>query len=55
MLTIGRIERTAQLNRLELVGRSFLLRILATWLITVPLAGVLAAMCFFMIRGIMLP
>lgn len=44
-----------RIHRLELVRRSLLLRIVAAWLITVPIAGVLAAMFFFMMRGIMLP
>lgn len=39
----------------ELVKRSALLKIAAAWLITVPVSGVLAAVIFFTIRGIMLP
>ncbi len=45
----------SRIHRLELVRRSLLLRIVAAWLITVPLAGVMGAMFFFMMRGIMLP
>ncbi len=41
--------------RHELVKRSALLKIVAAWIITVPVSGVLAAMLFFMIRGMMLP
>jgi len=41
--------------RHELVKRSALLKIVAAWVITVPVSGLLAAMLFFMIRGIMLP
>jgi len=44
-----------KIHRLELVKRSLLLRIAGAWLVTVPIAGVLAAMIFFMIRGVMLP
>ncbi len=44
-----------RVHRIELVKRSLLLRIVAAWVITVPLAGLLAAMFFFMIRGMMLP
>ena len=44
-----------RVHRVELVKRVLLLRIAAAWVITVPLAGTLAAMFFFMIRGIMLP
>jgi len=39
----------------ELVKRSALMRIVAAWLITVPVSGLLAAMLFFTIRGMMLP
>lgn len=41
--------------RQELVKRSALIRIVAAWLITVPVSALLAAMIYFMIRGIMLP
>ena len=44
-----------RVHRIELVKRSLLLRIVAAWVITVPLAGTLAAMFFYMIRGMMLP
>ena len=39
----------------ELVKRSALLKIVAAWIITVPVSGLLAAMLFFMIPGMMLP
>lgn len=41
--------------RVELVKRSLLLRIAAAWIITVPAASLMAAMFFFMLRGMMLP
>ena len=41
--------------RHELVKRSHLLRIVAAWLITVPISGLMAAIIFFTIRGMMLP
>ena len=41
--------------RHELVKRSALLKIAAAWVITVPFSAALAAMLFFMIRGMMLP
>ena len=44
-----------RLHRVELVRRTLLLRIAAAWIITVPLAGLLAAMFFYMIRGMMIP
>ena len=39
----------------ELVKRSALLKIAAAWVITVPVSGLLGAMFFFTIRGVMLP
>ena len=44
-----------RVHRVELVKRNLLLRIAAAWVITVPLAAILAAMFFFMIRGMLLP
>ncbi len=44
-----------RIHRLELVKRSLLLRIAAAWVVTVPLAGIVAAMFYFMIRGMLLP
>ncbi len=41
--------------RHELVKRSALLKIAAAWVITVPVSGVMAALLYFMIRGMMLP
>jgi len=39
----------------ELVQRSHVYKIAAAWVITVPLSALLAAMLFFMIRGILIP
>jgi PiT family inorganic phosphate transporter len=39
----------------ELVKRSALLKIAAAWIITVPAAGIMSALLFFTIRGMMLP
>ncbi len=39
----------------ELVKRSAVMKIVAAWLITVPASGILAALIFYTIRGIMLP
>ena len=41
--------------RTELVKRSALMKIIAAWVITVPASGLMAAILFFTIRGIMLP
>jgi PiT family inorganic phosphate transporter len=50
-------ERKAlgRIYRQKLVKRSHLLRIAAAWVITVPVSGLLAAILFFTIRGMMLP
>ncbi len=44
-----------QVYRQELVKRSALLKIAAAWVITVPAAGILSALLFFTIRGMMIP
>ncbi|MCB1736679.1 MAG: inorganic phosphate transporter, partial [Gammaproteobacteria bacterium] len=41
--------------RHELVKRSALLKIAAAWVITVPVSGLMAAILYFTIRGMMLP
>lgn len=41
--------------RKELVKRSLAIRIIAAWIITVPASALMAAMLFFLIRGMMLP
>jgi PiT family inorganic phosphate transporter len=48
---LGKKERKAlgRVRRIELVKRDLLLRIAAAWVITVPLAAMLAAMFFFML------
>lgn len=43
-----------KIYRTELVKRAALLKIVAAWLITVPISGLLAALFFFTIRGMML-
>ena len=48
-------RRLRKVYKQELVKRSQLLRIAAAWVITVPASAVMAAMIFFMIRGMMLP
>jgi PiT family inorganic phosphate transporter len=48
-------KQLKKVYRKELVKRSMLLKIAAAWVITVPLAGLLAAMLYFMIRGMLLP
>jgi PiT family inorganic phosphate transporter len=56
-ITLNKAERKGlrRIHRLELVKRSLLLRIAAAWIVTVPVAAVIAAAVFYMIRGIMLP
>ncbi len=48
-------RKLKKLYRKELVQRSMLFKIAAAWVITVPAAAMMAAMIYFMIRGIMLP
>lgn len=43
-----------RIYRTELVKRAALLKIVAAWLITVPVSGLFAAMFYFTIRGMML-
>jgi PiT family inorganic phosphate transporter len=54
---LGKQERRGlgRVHRVELVKRNLLLRIAAAWIITVPVAAILAAVFFFMIRGMLLP
>ena len=48
-------KRLRKVYRQELVKRSALLKIAAAWIITVPAAGIMAALLFFTIRGMMIP
>ena len=54
---LSKSERKTLKNiyRKELVKRSALTRIIAAWLITVPVSAAMAALLYFMIRGMMLP
>lgn len=54
---LGKRERKGlgRVHRVELVKRNLLLRIAAAWVITVPFAAMLAAIFYFMIRGMLLP
>ena len=54
---LSKAERKSlsKLYRQKLVKRRHLLRIAAAWVITVPFSGLLAALVFYMIRGMMLP
>src|SRR6056297_3083031 len=54
---LGKQERRdlGRVHRVELVKRNLLLRIAAAWIVTVPVAAILAAMFFFMLRGMLLP
>ncbi len=47
-------KRLKKLYRHELVKRSTFMRIVAAWVITVPASGIMAAMLYYMIRGMML-
>ncbi|MBE2262164.1 MAG: inorganic phosphate transporter [Burkholderiaceae bacterium] len=54
-LTKSERKGLKSMYRQELVKRSSFKRIIAAWLITVPISGLLGAMFFFTIRGMMLP
>lgn len=47
-------KRLLRHYRQELVKRSILLKIAAAWVITVPLAGIMAALIYYTIRGMLL-
>ncbi len=54
-LTKRERRKLQRVYRHELVKRSHLMKIVTAWLITVPISGVMAALLYFMIRGMMLP
>jgi PiT family inorganic phosphate transporter len=54
-LTKGERKALRRVYRHELVKRSALLRIAAAWVITVPVSGLMAAIIYYTIRGMMLP
>ena len=47
-------KRMNKHHRQQLVKRSALFRIVAAWIITVPVSALLAAMFFFMLRGMLM-
>ncbi len=54
-LTKKERKQLRKLYKHELVKRSHLMKIAAAWVITVPATGLLAAILYFTIRGVMLP
>jgi len=54
-LTKTERKQLNQIYKKQLVKRSQLLRILAAWVITVPASAIMAALLFFMIKGMMIP
>ena len=54
-LTKKERKQLRKLYKHELVKRSQLVKIAAAWVITVPATGLMAAMMYFTIRGIMIP
>ncbi len=54
---MAKLERKAlkKIRKRKLVRRRYFFTIIAAWLITVPLAALLGAMFFFMLRGMLLP
>lgn len=54
VLKKGERKRLKNIYKEDMVKRKLLLKIAAAWVITVPASGLLAAMLFFTLRGIML-
>lgn len=54
-LTKKERKQLRKLYKHDLVKRSQLIKIAAAWVITVPATGLMAAMMYFTIRGVMLP
>ena len=54
-LTKKERKQLRKIYKHELVKRSQLVKIAAAWVITVPATGLMAAMMYFTIRGLMLP
>ena len=54
-LTWAQRRRVKKAYKAKLVERSMLFKIIAAWIFTVPVAGLLSAALFFMLRGILLP
>ena len=52
-LSWGQRRRVKKAYKAKLVERSMLLKIVAAWVFTVPVAGLLSAALFFMIRGML--
>ena len=48
-------KKLHRVYRHELVKREHLMKIAAAWIITVPISGIMAALLYYMIRGMMLP
>lgn len=55
VLTKKERKKMKRIYREELVKRTALLKIASAWVITVPASGLMAAIMFFTLRGIMLP
>ena len=54
-LTKRERKALSKIYKQELVRRSHLWKIAAAWIITVPASGIMAAMVFYMLRGLLLP
>jgi PiT family inorganic phosphate transporter len=54
-LTKAERKKLNKIYKTQLVKRSQLLRIAAAWVITVPASALMAALLFFMIKGMMMP
>jgi PiT family inorganic phosphate transporter len=54
-LTKSERKKMRKVVKSNLVKRSMFYKIITAWLVTVPASGLMAAMLYFMIRGMMLP
>ncbi len=54
-LTKKERKSLTRVYRKELVKRSAFMKIVAAWLITVPASGIMAALIYYMLRGMLLP
>ena len=55
VISAAQRKKLRKVLKRQLVKRSSLLKIASAWVITVPISGVLAALFFFALRGMMLP